>query len=57
MRFAGRQDVGVREVKDDNRDFGLLREEEGCRGAGCKATSGVGVGLIHFGSLQRANSI
>lgn len=28
MRFAGRQDVGVREVKDDNRDFGFLREEE-----------------------------
>lgn len=55
MRFAGRQDVGVRELKDGNRDFGLLREEEGCRGAGYEATSGFG--LIHFGSLQRANSI
>lgn len=32
MRFAGRQDVGVREVKDDNKDFGLVQEEEGCRG-------------------------
>lgn len=55
MRFAGRQDVGVRELKDDSRDFGLLREEDGHRGAGYKAT--LGFGLTHFGSLQKANSI
>lgn len=36
MRFAGRQDVGVREVKDDSGDFGLLQEEEDCGGADCK---------------------
>lgn len=42
MRFAGRLDVGVREVKGDSRDFCLLQEEE-------KAISGVGFG---FGTLQ-----
>lgn len=41
MRFAGRLNVGVREVKGDNRNFCLLQEEE-------KATSGVG---FRFGTL------